>query len=661
MPNVPDVSEVVMDIKRTDPSRHAVAILTFLMTAPLMGTLVGEPTESSIETLPTYVVVSTRTPLSLDKVSPSVNFVSEEAMRFWQDRSLVDSLGRIPGVAFWTNGTPGSLTSLSIRGAESNHTSFFLDGRRLNPGFGNQYDLESLSSQNLSSVQVQSGASSVNYGASGIGGSIALQSKSTLSGDGFSGDARLELGSNDYRSGGVRALYSTEAWGLSLGASALSTDNERQNDDFEREAAQLRFDRRLAKNLSFELVGQYTDAEKGVPGVRTNPTLDDRQWVTNWLISPGLRYATDEVSLHVFYSRSESRIENEIENFFGIIYETKNVVESDELNLQVDYTLSNEALLTFGAVYRNDKASNPNLNAFDALEPVRPYENNFEQTGLWGQLQWQFLDTFEIRSGIRYDGYTDYESSWNGSLEVIYNINDRSSLFAKIASSYAPPSALDLAFDEDQMLVDDGLGGQIIVPNPTPLNPEESLSYELGFKQKLVDEKLELGVVLFRNEIDELITFESFSDASFNFGSDTLNVEEATTEGAELSVDFQFSDTIELGFGYTYLTATNESEEKRLPYRPRHQIQVSATFRPHEKLTFGLSGVGYFDRERARFMQPNLDVEYYFVVNMVAEWSINPQWSIFGRVGNLLDEEYAPVFGYPALGRAGFIGARFNF
>lgn len=650
-----------MDIKRTDPSRRAVAILTFLMTAPLMGALVGEPTESSIETLPTYVVVSTRTPLSLDKVSPSVNFVSEEAMRFWQDRSLVDSLGRIPGVAFWTNGTPGSLTSLSIRGAESNHTSFFLDGRRLNPGFGNQYDLESLSSQNLSSVQVQSGASSVNYGASGIGGSIALQSKSTLSGDGFSGDARLELGSNDYRSGGVRTLYSTEAWGLSLGASALSTDNERQNDDFEREAAQLRFDRRLAKNLSFELVGQYTDAEKGVPGVRTNPTLDDRQWVTNWLISPGLRYATDEVSLHVFYSRSESRIENEIENFFGIIYETKNVVESDELNLQVDYTLSNEALLTFGVVYRNDKASNPNLNAFDALEPVRPYENNFEQTGLWGQLQWQFMDTFEIRSGIRYDGYTDYESSWNGSLEVIYNINDRSSLFAKIASSYAPPSALDLAFDEDQMLVDDGLGGQIIVPNPTPLNPEESLSYELGFKQKLVDEKLELGVVLFRNEIDELITFESFSDASFNFGSDTLNVEEATTEGAELSVDFQFSDTIELGFGYTYLTATNESEEKRLPYRPRHQIQVSATFRPHEKLTFGLSGVGYFDRERARFMQPNLDVEDYFVVNMVAEWSINPQWSIFGRVGNLLDEEYAPVFGYPALGRTGFIGARFNF
>lgn len=619
------------------------------------------PQSEAVGELPTYVVVSTRTPLSMDRVSPSVSYISEEEMAFWQDRSLIDSLGRIPGVAFWSSGSPGSLTSLSIRGSESNHTSFFLDGRRLNPGVGNQFDLESLSSHNLSSVQVQSGASSVNYGASGIGGSVALQSQDTLSADGFSGNVRAELGSNDYRSGSVKALYADEDWGLSLGATALSTDNERTNDDFERETAQLRFDYKLVENLAFELVGQYTDAEKGTPGVVTNPKSDDRQWTENWLISPGLRYATDAVSVHLFYSRSKSRIENDTEDRFGDIIETKNEVESDEVNLQVDYTVSNQSLLTLGAVYRNDEASNPNLNAFSASEPVEPYENNFEQTGLWGQFQWQFLDSFEIRTGLRYDSYSDFDNSWDGSLELIYYISENSSLFFKLATSYAPPSALDVASDDNQMLVDDGMGGQIIIPNQTPLNPEESTSYEIGYKQKLLDSKLDLAVVIFRNEIDELIAYDSFLDSSFNFGSDTFNVEKATTEGVELSVDYAASQKLNFGLGYTYLTATNDSEEQRLANRPRHQVQLSATYRPVESLSVGLSGVGHFDRERGRFLQSNLDMEDYFVVDMAAEWAVNGQWDLFGRVGNLLDEEYARQFGYPALGRAGYIGARFNF
>jgi vitamin B12 transporter len=615
----------------------------------------------SVESLPTYVVVATRTPLSLDRVSPSVSYLSMEDMEFWQDRSLTDSLSRLPGVAFWSNGTPGSLTSLSIRGSESNHTSFFLDGRRLNPGFGNQYDLESLSTQNLSSLQVQSGASSVNYGASGIGGTVALQSQNTLGGEGLSGGIRGELGANNHQSVSANTLYSTGRWGLSAGATTLSTDNERRNDRFTRNAAQLRLDRRLVGDLTFELVGQYSDAEKGAPGLINNPKPDDQQWTTNWLISPGIRYATDVVSAHFFYARSESLLENDVEDFFGSIYQTENKVDSDEVSMQVDSTLTNEALLTFGGVYRNDAASNPNLNAFSTLEPVEPYDNRFEQAGFWAQLQWRLSKAFEFRAGLRYDVYTDYDSSVNGSLEAIYTLSESGSLFAKIASSYAPPSALDLAFDEDQMLVADGLGGEIIVHNRTDLNPEESVSYELGFKHSFMEEDLQLAIVLFRNEIDELITFVSFSDRSFNFGSDTLNVEEATTEGVELSIDYAASEEIDFGLGYTYLTATNQSEDKRLAYRPRHQLQVTVTYRPLKRLSLGLSALGHFGRERGQFNQPNLDVEDYLQVNMVAEWTINDHWQLFGRVGNLLDEAYAPVFGYPALGRAGYIGARLDF
>lgn len=654
--------------KRTDSTRITY-YLSLAATAAALPIIAegGAPTSDAPELAP-YVVVSTRTPLSLDRVSPSVDYVSAEEIEFWQDRSLVDSLARVPGLAFWSNGTPGSLTSLSARGAESNQTSFFLDGRRLNPGFGNQYDLESLNSDNLASVQVQRGASSVNYGSSGIGGVVSLESQSTLGGEGFSGTASAETGSNDFRSGAILSTYSAEAWGLSLGASALTTENERANDDFERESAHGRFDFQLAEQLTFEVIGQYVEAEKGTPGVITNPKADDRQWTTNWLLSPGLRYATDEVSAFLFYSRSESLIENDIEDFFGSIYQTENLVESDEVSLQLDYSLTENALFTLGGVYRNDRASNPNLNAYSMFVPVKPYENRFEQTGLWAQLQWRLADAFEVRAGLRRDDYSDYDSSLDGNLELIFYATEDTSLFAKVATSYAPPSALDLAFDEDQTVVGDGMGGEMIVPNATPLNPEESVSYELGVRHEMLDDSMRVSVSLFRNEIDELITFVSLHDENDpfdffddEFGSDTLNVEEATTEGVECSVDYAPTKRVDISLGYTYLTATNDSEDKRLAYRPRHLVQFSATYRPNDQLSFGVNALGQFDRERGRFQASNLDVEDYVVVNLVASWELSEGWMLFGRAGNLLDESYAPVFGYPSLGRTGYIGAQFSF
>jgi vitamin B12 transporter len=653
------------------PKHIALLTAAVCFTANLAPSTVSATEESSseaVDTLPTYVVVATRTPLMLDRVSPSISFVSKEEMNLWQDRSLVESLSRIPGVASWSNGTAGSLTSLSIRGSESNHTSFYLDGRRLNSGFGNQYDLESLSAQNLSSVQIQSGASSVNYGSSGIGGAIALQSQNTRIGDGLSGDIRMEMGSNDYLNGALSALYSDDDWGLSVGVSALTVDNERANDDFARESFHGRFDYEVFNNFFVEIVGQYSKAEKGVPGVITNPKLDDRQRTTNWLISPGVRYLKDNVSVHLFYSRSESLIDNDVEDFFGAIYQTENMIESDEVNLQLDYALSQDALLTLGAVYRNDHASNPNLNAYSAFIPVVPFGNSFEQTGVWTQSQWQLSDSLELRAGLRHDSYSDFDNSLNGSIEAICRLNDDSSVFVKIATSYAPPSALDIAFDEDQTIIDDGFGGELIVPNVTKLNPEESVSYELGFEQEFLNDNLKLSAVLFRNEIDNLITFVSITDTNdpFDFsddeyGSDTSNVDKATTEGVELSVDYVVTEKVDLGIGYTYLSASNDTESKRLAYRPRHQLQLWASYRPYEDLSFGLSGQGQIDRERGRFMMSNVDVDDYFIVNFVTEWSIDEQWSLFARVENLLDEDYALVFGYPALGRAGYIGARFEF
>ena len=173
-------------------------------------------TNPQVDQLTTYVVVSTKTPVSLDRISPSVDYVSEEEFEFWQDRDLVDTLNRQTGMAVVTSGGLGGQTSLFTRGTESNHTAFFIDGRRANVGFGNQYALEYLNLGNLSSVQIQRGASSVHYGSSGIGGVIDMRTKSGLNQSEGTGSISAELGSNNYRRGAFSTAYGNDTFGLSL-------------------------------------------------------------------------------------------------------------------------------------------------------------------------------------------------------------------------------------------------------------------------------------------------------------------------------------------------------------------------------------------------------------------------------------------------------------
>jgi vitamin B12 transporter len=623
--------------------------------APLIAGAAEEGEATAVE-LPAYVVVATRTPLSLDRVSPSVSQISEEDLEFFQDRSLSDALKREPGLVLAESGAMGAQTSLFTRGTESNHTAFFMDGRRLSSAFSNQYDLEFLSVDNLSSVQMQRGASSVNYGSSGIGGVVDLRIKSGLEEAQSGGAIEAEIGSNDYRRGAVSAHVAEGDFGFSVAASKLSTDNERDNDEFEVESVTTRADYRLTDAWSLELIGKFSEADKELPGDEITPKLEDSQNTQNWLISPGLRYATDTLSMHLFYSRSKTettleQIRSSYDDFWTYLgdYPSSNVieVESDELSLQFDYSVSDDILLTSGFVYRRDDASNSNLE-YDPLESVIPYDEEFNQIGGFAQLLW-ILGDFELRGGLRYDDYSEYDSEMTGSLEVVYYLdNIGAAVFVKYATSYAPPSASDIAYD--------------LPAYDTPLEAEKAESYEVGFKQTLLEGDFQWSVVAFRNEIEDMLGYDVIEVASYTYEYDSINVESAVTEGVELSASYALTSKANIAASYTYLTAIDEASDTRLLRRPRHMVQASADYAFTESFSTGVQMTGYFAREDfdpSTYVQAN--AEDFVVVRLVADWQLNDTWSIFARVENLLDEEYSSVAGYPALGRAGYLGVRFEF
>ncbi len=638
--------------KQTNTLRRASLLglaITCATTSLVAEEIEADAAAAASEELVPYVVVATRTPLGLDRVSPSVSYIGGEEIEFWQDRSLTDVLLREAGMVVVASGAKGAQTSLFTRGTNSDHTAFFLDGRRLNAGFGNQYNLENLSVSNLSSVQIQKGASSVNYGSSGIGGVVDLRSRSAFDSDGANSSVGAEFGSNDYMGGSANTSFTQGDLGVTVSGSAIDTDNERKNDHYRHETVSSRVDYLLTETLSLEFVGQYDDAEKELPGSTANPTPYDEQESENWLVSPGIRYATDELTMHLFYSYSENRVDlDQVKSAYaGWTYlgdypvSNYSKVESDEVNLQADYSVTDDLLLTSGMVYRNDQVTNSNLNTFNPLDDAIPYDEGFEQVGMFAQALW-IIGDLELRGGVRYDDYSDFDDQMTGSFETIYTLSDWNlSLFAKVASSYAPPSAVDLAFDSDQS---------------TPLNAEESVSYEVGFRQSILDGDLTYSMLLFENQIDELLGWHPVTYDTYNIGS-------ATTEGIECSVDYTPTRKLNLAAAYTYLTATDDDKDERLARRPRHMLQLSAAWQFTDAVSAGIQGVGYFDREDIDLEYPwgKIDQEDSFVVNLVADWQVTDQLTVFARAENLLDESYEPANGYPALGSTGYVGARLSF
>jgi vitamin B12 transporter len=132
------------------------------------------------------------------------------------------------------------------------------------------------------------------------------------------------------------------------------------------------------------------------------------------------------------------------------------------------------------------------------------------------------------------------------------------------------------------------------------------------------------------------------------FDPDTFQVisvfnEEGTSErqGIEVSASAQLTPDLLLTGSYTYLDATNSdgTEEVR---RPPHSGNIGISYTTPD-------GRGKIDAN-AIYNGETLDagrtLDDYLLVNVAGSYKLNDNFEVFGRVENLLDQDYEEVFGY---------------
>ena len=143
------------------------------------------------------VVTATRIPTPVSEVASSITIVTAADIEARQQRTFADVLKDIPGVNVVQTGGPGGVTSVFMRGTNSNHTKVLIDGIDVSDPSNatGAFDFGQLLTQDIERVEVLRGPQSGLYGSDAIGGVISIITKSGSGPPQFKG--LLEGGSFD--------------------------------------------------------------------------------------------------------------------------------------------------------------------------------------------------------------------------------------------------------------------------------------------------------------------------------------------------------------------------------------------------------------------------------------------------------------------------------
>jgi vitamin B12 transporter len=588
----------------------------------------GQEATTITNRLPETVVTATRTPEPVAKTAASVSIITRAEIEDQKFTTLADALQSVPGLVVARNGTPGQVTSVFLRGTESNHTLLTIDGRRAPSMLAGGYDWGNLDLANIDRIEVVRSSNSALYGGDAIGGVVNLITKTGRGLEKPEHEVSFEGGSfNSFR----ESVASRGAFGkfdYAVAASQFNAEFPRDNNDYRNTSARGSVGYEATKDLYFDVKLSYSQADGGSPGAMPGVLTDHlkRETVN---VSPGLAWAICECWQTSLYYTFENQFQPSFDGgpAFGTLNRLN--IAAHLVDWQNTFELHETWKLTAGAMWQ-DQAVDRTSAAGGAINA------NLQTVAGYAQSQWSPVEGLAVINSIRYDAYSDYQSAITWRQGVSYTVAPTATLlFGNVARSVAPPSPQDLYF----------------FGNPN-LKPERATSWELGVEQPFWDQRLTASATWFQHKYRDFIQLDAFFTPQ--------NIARATSEGVELGLKLKPCEEFSLNASYTYLTAENETAGVRLLRRPRHQVGLDAVAKPLTGLTISGGANWIVERQDALF-PGQVPIGDYLLVRAAVSYQLCKNAQLWVRGENLLDQKYDALRGFPALRLGAYAGLKLSF
>ena len=639
--------------------------------APLKLTLTIAPVAEQI------VVSATRTEAPAGQVASAVTVFDAEQIERRQQPLLADLLQQSPGVTLVRVGAPGAVTSLFVRGGESNYTKVLLDGIPLNEP-GGAFNMSNITTESLERVEFMRGANSALYGSDAMTGVLHLFTRRGRS-------ARPQLrvkfegGSFATARGSAGISAKTGPFDYAVDVAAVTTDNEVPNNRFRNTTLSGAGGVALGRGANLRVIGRAERGTSGVPGATAFGRADGDAFFRRHDSVFGVSFDQVTRAIHqraaYGFASSDQASTNLIADppytptfngrtapfaFSDFTYDSRTDLKRHHASYQIDGTLATSRAGTHvdTALVDWDGERATLRNALAGTE-VPASRNNVGVT-LQHQALWSRVF---VTAGVRFEHNDSFGNATVPRVAAAWYVRHGNGTVGATRLSASAGRGI-----KEPTVLQSFSPSPFFLGNPDLL-PERTRAVEFGVEQRLASDRLRLNAAWFDNRYQNIISLRT---DPMTFQAQYFNIGLTTARGAELSADVALVSGFRARWGYTFVDSeivdsTSTSAAFRVGNwafrRPRHSGFVNVGWHAtRASIDFSGSLVGRkVDSDFASLVPAILENEGYGTWDLRGSYRLARRLSLTGAIDNLTDSDHMEPLGYPVLGRAVRLGLRATF
>ena len=613
------------------PSIASIARFIVAVSIVVLGASVKPTFAQGTTTLPEVVVTGSRVASPFTDRLTDLSVITREEIDRAGQSSLVDVLRMTQGLEFTTNGGPGSATSVFIRGSNNSQVVVLVDGQRVGSSTAGAASWNAIPLAQIERIEVLRGPASSLYGADAIGGVVQIFTRAGGGPTRFNAEAgygtfntwRTGVGA---RGGDERFQYSVRAGAeQSEGFNALRNPaNFSYNPDRDgyRNAnlgGQLGYTLARGHDLGLQFLENRlrSQFDNGLNADhRTYTTVRNAALTSNNRINPfwtsRLRLGeTADFSSSVGFANA-SRFDSRQRQ-----YAWQNDLRVGPARLQLVAERREEQVSTTSSL----RESGRDTNSGAAVLQWTPGNHIFQASG-------------------RHDDSSQFGGRTTGGVGYGYRLGGGWRIAGNGSTGFRAPSFNDLYFP--------GFDNPDLKPE-TARNLEGGLYYEA--------DRATLSAVYYRNKVEDLIVFNGVCPLPGRAFGCPINVNRATLQGTSLGARLLLNKEFAVRGTLDVAHPDDDITGKVLPRRARRfgSGAIDYTTGPL-RLSSELIATGrrFDDAANTRPMSG------YAILNLVANYALDREWSLFVRWNNVFDRKYELARDFATPGSNVFVGVRFQ-
>jgi outer membrane cobalamin receptor len=633
----------------------------------------------------TVVVSATRTPVPERTAGADVDSLNGVQLTTMLPVSGSDAVRFLPGAVVNTAGQRGGLSSLFVRGGESNYNKVIVDGVTVNEP-GGTFDFGNLSLAQGDRMEFVRGAQSTLYGSDAMTSVVQMWTRV-----GSTAIPELRFGADGGNLGtasGHASLAGAHGrFDYNLFGDQFNTEGSGVNDAYSNSLEGANVGVALSDSISLRARVRHANSHTGIPGewnfngyvplVPANgdsePLMplqpDPTEWsqLNNLLGNVELTVNAPSRWQHRFsgfdylYRYNELNVNGDPERTdpFGDPIDFPSH-EVDRINragfeYQGDYSEGARAHTTFGYRVENENGFVGDVNFPPATHGQRLNNDVYLQQQLT-------VGRLSVIAGGRFVHNSAFGNTGVPRVALSLQALRGGEIFSgtRLRFSYAT------GFKEPR-LEETFAGPPYTQANPG-LKPERSRSFEAGVLQDFFRGRLALNATYFNNLFHNQINYVTIDPV--NFIGEYVNVNQAFAHGAEITVEARIRPRLLLNTAYTY--TSSQYLDNPAPFisvydpgqpllrRPKHSGVLLLSYLGSR---WGANVGGSFVGRRADSDFYGFGIDHaagYALANVGGWYAMNSRVTAYVNVENALDRKYNEVVGYPSLPVNFRAGVRFR-